>query len=170
MSYNSYCAWNNGSECTSVDSMIKRFTAFALFCLLTIAGVPAVQSNPLCAQIMPECCCIEAPAPDTVFRLDQTVACCAENDDSAEISLQPDSTSSGHDDCCCEISDTTDNVDEIVPASPITVDLATSQTATTDSAAFPLHQHLSIGASAHMRRPLHLATNKVYLLKRSFLI
>lgn len=160
--------------CTSVNSMLKRFIAFALFGLLTLAGVPAVESAPLCAQVMPECCCIETPAAETVFNLDLKAdttgsAVTSSGSDNSDIALQPEEPT-GHDDCCCEVSDPQDTVDAIIPAPTATVDLATGEAPVLDGSAFPLHTTLSIGASAHTRRPLHLATNKVYLLKRSFLI
>lgn len=154
--------------------MLKRFIAFALFCLLTLAGVPAVESAPLCAQVMQECCCVETPAVETVFNLDfskadTSAAVALSGSDTSDIALQPEEPT-GHDDCCCEVSAPQDTVDAILPAPTATVDLATGQAPVLDGSAFPLHTTLSIGASAHTRRPLHLATNKVYLLKRSFLI
>ncbi|MBY0549494.1 MAG: hypothetical protein K2W95_19615 [Candidatus Obscuribacterales bacterium] len=153
--------------------MLKRFLALALLCLLMSAGVPAVESAPLCAQVMPECCCIEAPVSETVFtdfgKTDTRSTVASSDSDDSNISLEPEEQT-GHNDCCCEVSDPRDTVDAIIPAPTATVDLAGNQTPVLDSSAFPLHTTLSIGASAHTRRPLHLATNKVYLLKRSFLI
>jgi hypothetical protein len=153
--------------------MIKRTLAIFLFCLLSLSGIPASQSAPLCAQMAPECCCVESPSAsaessDSSFDISSVSAAESPSTDSSSRELIVASTI-GHDDCCCTASEP----EESTGSSALTVrtiDLIDADPRAPTVRSFPLYKTFSLGGNSDSTRPLHLATNKVYLLKRSFLI
>jgi hypothetical protein len=160
---------------TSVCTMAKRLAALFLFCVLTLAGLPAVESAPLCAKLMPECCCIEESSQTDLLQVSFDAQANAEalNQQQSDADLKnvfEKPSNSGHDDCCCEVSEATPPGDLVALTTVVPLDLAANDVRSMRKLEFPFYKTFSTGTSAHTRRPLHLATNKVYLLKRSFLI
>ena len=169
--------------------MIKRVLAFLLFCVLTVAGVPAVDGAALCVQLAPACCCsgVEEPSDESVVSgltlgkdtrdvqingaADVVSSNCGKADSSDAVLASTGSAEAlGHESCCCEPALPAIPLGAAVNATVVPIELALLQPRVVGAHEFPLHQNLIIGVEAQSRRPLHLATNKVYLLKRSLLI
>lgn len=175
MSYNSFLDGNIRPSVSSVCTMTKKLAALFLFCVLTLAGLPAAESAPLCAKLMPECCCIEESSQPDVLQVSFDAQPHAEalNHEQSDADLKnvfEKPLINGHDDCCCEVSEATPPGDLVAVTTVVPLDLAANDVRGIRKLEFPFYKTFSAGTSAHTRRPLHLATNKVYLLKRSFLI
>ncbi len=183
-----------------------------------MAGLTPGESAPLCAQVAPECCCVESVSADNKLELqrefthelqsselaDQNSKTGVNSDhhfDLTDLSgddvansqattsidsntllqeltelkapvTQQNSASNmgGHDDCCC--APASDPVSSDCTATPpnLNVDIAEVDVRAVRKLDFPFNQNFLASSSSNSTRPLHLATNKVYLLKRCLLI
>lgn len=86
------------------------------------------------------------------------------------LSSSPQVAQDGHEDCCCAPVSTPDTPDSALSVIDPLPDFAECDVRVLQRQQFPFHDYFSESVPDHQTRPLHLATNKVYLLKRCLLI